>query len=89
MMRHSGAEDAMADPATLNTLQFLAWVAREKRTWGEVQQAWRSTCPRLTAWEDALDDGLVAFAHDGARTSNATEVVLTARGRSLLDGTAR
>lgn len=80
------AEDAMADPATLHTLEFLAWVAREQRTYGEVRQAWRSTCPRLTAWEDALDQGLVAFARAEARTSDATPVVLTARGRSLLLG---
>ena len=77
----------MTDPVTLNTLQFLAWVAREKRTYGEVQQAWRSTCPRLTAWEDALEEGLIAFACEAeARTSDATEIVLTAHGRHLLDG---
>jgi hypothetical protein len=82
------AEDAMADPATLHTLEFLAWVARGERTYGEVRQAWRSTCPRLTAWEDALDQGLVAFAREEARTSDATPVLLTSRGRSLLDGAA-
>jgi hypothetical protein len=77
----------MADPAMLHTLQFLAWVARERRTYGDVRQAWRSTCPRLTAWEDALGDGLIAFEGAERRTSDATRVVLTARGRSLLDRT--
>jgi hypothetical protein len=74
----------MADPATLHTLQFLAWLAREKRTYGDVRQAWRSTCPRLTAWEDALDQALVEFVREGGRVGDATPVRLTERGRRLL-----
>jgi hypothetical protein len=84
MMRPFRAEDAMADPAMLNTLQFLAWVARERRTYGDVRQAWRSTCPRLSAWEDALDQALIEFERGAGRVGDATPVRLTARGRRLL-----
>jgi hypothetical protein len=80
---------SMPDAATLNTLEFLSWLARAERSYGDVRCAWRSTCPRLSAWEDALDQGLVAFAEGTARVSDATKVVLTARGRRVLDEARR
>ena len=52
----------MAAPAL--TLQLLAWIAARPRTYGETMEAWRTTCPRLTIWEDAVSDGLVTV--DGA-----------------------
>ena len=75
----------MSDPALLLTRQFLAWLATRLRTYGEVREAWRSTCPRLTAWEDALDGGLIRFESNGGRVSDATPVLLTSKGRILLD----
>jgi hypothetical protein len=41
--------------------------------------AWRSACPELTVWEDALIDGLVRVIHRPGATGQAT-VALTARG---------
>ena len=78
----------MSDPAKLLSLQFLAWVATNPRTYGDVKQAWRSTCPRLTPWEDALDEGHIRFENAGARVSDNVAVVLTAEGRALLDRAA-
>ncbi len=72
----------MPDPAHALTLQFLAWVAATPRTYAQAMEAWRSTCPRLSIWEDAILDGLVAFA--GGATRNQSRVVLTAKGRALL-----
>ena len=46
-----------ADPLVLD---FVEWIAREKRTYAEVVAAWRTSCPRLTIWEDAADRGYVA-----------------------------
>jgi hypothetical protein len=46
--------------------------------------AWRSTCPRHTVWEDALSDGLIQVARGGAL--HQAEVTLTSRGRAILDG---
>jgi hypothetical protein len=73
----------MQDSATLLKIQFLSWLAARPRSYGEVKGAWRSTCPRLTAWEDALDEGLIRL--DGARAGDAAQVTLTPAGRALLD----
>ena len=72
----------MPDPSHALTLQFLAWIADGPRSYAEAMEAWRSTCPRLSIWEDAILDGLVAF--DGGATRNQSRVVLTAKGRALL-----
>ena len=54
------------------TLQMLEWLAERPRTYGETLEAWKTSCPRLTIWEDAVADGLV-------RVERRT-VVLTAAG---------
>jgi hypothetical protein len=41
-------------------LDLVEWVAARPRAYAEVMEAWRISCPRLTIWEDALDQGLVA-----------------------------
>ena len=46
-----------ADPLVLD---FVEWVAREPRVYAEVVATWRTSCPRLTIWEDAADRGYVA-----------------------------
>lgn len=46
-------------------------------------EAWRSTCPRHSVWEDAFADGLLEVADNGA-TLQQSDVALTARGRALL-----
>jgi len=64
----------MSQPANALTLQFLDWVASGERSHADVMETWRSSCPRLSIWEDALLDGLVRY--DGARRI----VELTPRG---------
>lgn len=62
-------------------LDLVEWVAREPRTYAEVMDAWRTSCPRLTVWEDAVEHGLVARASD----ENGQRVVtVTAAGRDRL-----
>jgi hypothetical protein len=46
-----------ADPLVLD---FVEWIAREPRAYAEVIATWKTSCPRLTIWEDAADRGLVA-----------------------------
>ncbi len=41
-------------------LDLVEWVAGEPRPYAEVMDAWRTSCPRLPIWEDALDLGFVA-----------------------------
>jgi len=74
----------MPEPVSLLMLQCLAWVASRRRTYPEVMDAWRSTCPRHTVWEDALVGGLVQVGGEGPLVQS--EVTLTPRGRAVLDG---
>ena len=46
-----------ADPLVLD---FVEWIAREPRAYSEVIGVWKTSCPRLTIWEDAADKGYVA-----------------------------
>lgn len=70
----------MSEPASLIMLQFLAWVADRPRTYPETMEAWHSTCPRLSVWEDAIIGGLVRLENDAARG-----VKLTPRGVAVLE----
>jgi hypothetical protein len=72
----------MSDPAHALTLQVLAWVAEAPRTYAQAMEAWRSTCPRLSIWEDAILDGLVTF--EGGANRNQSRVTLTPKGRARL-----
>jgi hypothetical protein len=71
----------MADVLAPLTLDFLAWLATEPRDYAEVMEAWRTSCPRLTVWEDAIDAGLVVRLHVPGQP---VRVGLTPEGRSLL-----
>jgi hypothetical protein len=65
-------------------VEFLRWVADRPRTYGEAMEAWRSSCPRQSVWEDALEDGLIQV--ENSRTLDRSAVTLTSRGRTTLDG---
>lgn len=75
----------MRHPVTLLTLQFLAWVESRPRSYAEARQAWRSTCPTTCAWEDAISENLIEFETAGGRLTDGSRVVLSARGRALLE----
>jgi hypothetical protein len=53
---------AMTDTIENLILDLLEWVGRRERTYQETMDAWRTSCPRLTVWEDATDRGLVERA---------------------------
>ena len=50
----------MADDTDPLVLDLVEWIAREPRLYSEVIETWRTSCPRLTIWEDAVDRGYVA-----------------------------
>jgi hypothetical protein len=50
----------MTDATDPLVLDFVEWIAREPRLYAEVVVTWKTSCPRLTIWEDAADQGLVA-----------------------------
>jgi len=71
----------MADTTDPLVLDLVEWIAREPRLYAEVIESWRTSCPRLTIWEDAVDRGYVArqpAAGAGLR------VVVTAGGAEFL-----
>lgn len=61
-------------------LDLLEWVTRRDRTYEEVMEAWRTSCPRLTVWEEANDRGLVVRENVNGRCV----VRMTPSGRDLL-----
>jgi hypothetical protein len=60
------------------TLQLLEWLSERPRTYTEVLEAWRTSCPRLSIWEDACIDGLVDCNACGGA------VAVSTKGRQLL-----
>jgi len=78
----------MSAPPVLHplTLQMLAWLANRPRTYGEAMDAWRTSCPRLSIWEDALADRLIVVRRAGPAAGQSRAMVeLTPEGRALLD----
>jgi hypothetical protein len=62
-------------------LDLVEWVAKAPRPYADVLDAWRTSCPRLTVWEDAVERGLVERTEDNG---GGPLVVATSRGRELL-----
>jgi len=58
------------------TRDLLDWIAHAPRTYRETMEVWRTSCPRLSIWEDAIGDGLVRVR--GGR------VELTERGQAVV-----
>ena len=48
-------------PETLEflILDLLEWLCSQNRSYEDTMDAWRTSCPRLTVWEDATDRKLV------------------------------
>jgi hypothetical protein len=46
---------------------------------------WRTSCPRLSIWEDAILDGLVRLENRAGAPRNQSAMTVTPRGRALLD----
>lgn len=49
----------MTDELRPLILDMVEWIAQAPRPYAEVMDAWRTSCPRLTVWEDAVAAGLV------------------------------
>jgi hypothetical protein len=75
----------MTDPVEPLILDLLEWLAKGARTYIEVMDAWRTSCPRLPVWEDANDRGLVMTEEVNGRTV----VKITASGLTHLEQCGR
>ncbi len=67
-------------------LDLVEWVSKAPRPYADVMEAWRTSCPRLTVWEDAVDRGyLVRERVDG----RSVLVKVTPLGRQFLRDNGR
>jgi hypothetical protein len=62
-------------------LDLLECVANGERSYEEVMDAWRTSCPRLPVWEEANDRRLVAREEVSGRCI----VRITSSGLALLE----
>lgn len=71
----------MSEPVVENLiLDLLEWLEKDERSYQELMDAWRTSCPRLPVWEEANDRGLVVRDH-----SHGQNIVrLTPAGLALL-----
>jgi hypothetical protein len=67
-------------------LDLVEWIAKGPRTYAEAMDAWRTSCPRLSIWEDTLDHGFVACEHGGG---SELIVKVTPAGQALLKRSGR
>jgi hypothetical protein len=70
----------MADTLEPLVLDLVHWCAGEPRAYAEVLDAWRTSCPRLMVWEEAVERGLV----ETRAGANGLVVAVTPRGREFL-----
>ena len=57
---------------------LVLWVGQKPRTYEETMEAWRTSCPRLTVWEEAIELGLVRCV---PRPDGTLGVEVTERGQ--------
>jgi hypothetical protein len=79
MVDSSNGETAIPNKPLI--LDLIEWVAGAPRLYAEVMDAWRTSCPRLPIWEDAVDLGFVAFVRGAGGGSLVTA---TSAGRAFL-----
>jgi hypothetical protein len=70
----------MADTVEALILDLLEWAAIGEKSYEEVMDAWRTSCPRLPVWEDAHDRGLIMTE----RVNGRSIVRVTSAGLALL-----
>jgi hypothetical protein len=64
---------------TALTLQLLEWLAERPRSYSETIDAWKTSCPRLSIWEDALADHLIRVERGRVLLTAAGSDFVTAR----------
>jgi hypothetical protein len=70
------------------TRDFLTWLTDAPRTYAEAMEAWRTSCPRFSIWEDAMAADLIQVVPAPGAPFTRALVVVTPRGRAVLDGSA-
>jgi hypothetical protein len=70
----------MSQTTEVLLLDLLEWIAKEERTYAELMSAWRTSCPKLPIWEEAVERG---FVHRQQKNDGVI-VILTPAGRAYL-----
>jgi hypothetical protein len=65
-------------------IELLAWIAARPRTYAETMEAWRTSCPRMSIWEDATLGGFVEVSLSRDVGMSGSIVSLTSEGRAIL-----
>jgi hypothetical protein len=52
---------------------MLDWIGERPRSYAETLEAWKTSCPRLTIWEDAVAEELVRVDRGSVRVTAAGE----------------
>lgn len=60
---------------------LVDWIAKEPKPYTEVMDAWRTSCPRLSIWEDAVDMG---YVERKASSGSVPMVSVTPEGKRFL-----
>lgn len=71
----------MTDTLEPLVLDLLEWIGPKSRPYAEVMDAWRTSCPQLTVWEEANARGFIEQHHDPERGNT---VAVSARGAQYL-----
>lgn len=71
----------MSEPVEPLILDLLEWIGREPRSYQEVIEAWRTSCPRLPVWEEANMRGFVERLHS---VGTEARVQVSPSGRAFL-----
>jgi hypothetical protein len=88
-MTYATVERLTTDPVEDLLVDLVGWIADRPRPYVGVLEAWRTSCPRLPVWEEAVDRGFVRrlAGADGAEihVTPAGRAFLAAKGRSTPD----
>jgi hypothetical protein len=71
--------------ASALTVDLLRWIDARPRRYDDTIEAWKTSCPRLSIWDDAVIEGLVRIERSAGVSAT---VALTELGHALLAGTA-
>ena len=71
----------MPDPLDALILDLLEWIGPDPRPYREVVEAWRTSCPRLPVWEEAIERGFIERRH---RTGARAVIAVTVKGAHFI-----
>jgi hypothetical protein len=67
-------------------LDLVEWIAKQPRSYADVMEAWRTSCPRFPIWEDVVELAFVTRVNGEApgemiHVTLAGQAFLRSRGR--------